>query len=234
MDLKDVKALITGGSSGIGYAVAKALIEAGGKVAICGRNEEKLNKAASELGATPIVCDVADEAQVAAMIAKTVESLGGYNVLINNAAYGYMSPLPDIDLAKFNELIAANLTGAMLVARESAKVFIPQKSGNIINVASTAGGRGYPNGTPYVASKFALRGMTECWRAELRKHEIRVMLINPSEVQTNFATAAGYPRDFNEKKLVAEDIAHAVPMMLSMNDRGFTTELTVFATNPDG
>lgn len=232
MDLKQAKVLITGGSSGIGYATAKALIAAGAKVAICGRNAERLNKAAEELGATPIQCDVADEAQVISMVEQTVEKLGGYNVLINNAAYGYGAPLTEIDTESFNKLLAANLTGAMLVARETAKVFIPQKSGNIINIASTSGLKGGPNGTAYCATKFALRGMNECWRAELRPHNIRVMLINPSEVQTNFFAAYGKERPFNESKLIAEDIAHTIPMMLSMHDRGFTTELTVFATNP--
>ena len=82
------------------------------------------------------------------------------------------------------------------------------------------------------SSKFALRGMTECWRYELRKHNIRVMLVNPSEVVTSFAAAAGFAQKDNPSKLRAEDIAHAVRGALEMNDRGFTTELTVFATNP--
>ena len=94
--------------------------------------------------------------------------------------------------------------------------------------------RGFPGGTAYVASKFALGGMTECWRAELRKHEVRVMQINPSEVLTDFSSAAGYDQKRSEKKLRSREIAHAILGMLSMDDRGFTTELTVFATNPDG
>ena len=106
-------------------------------------------------------------------------------------------------------------------------------SGQIVNVSSTAGSRGFAGGTAYVASKFALGGMTECWRAELRKHDIRVMQVNPSEVLTNFSTAAGGSQKPSERKLRSEEIAHAIASMLSMDDRGFTTELTVFATNPD-
>ena len=84
-----------------------------------------------------------------------------------------------------------------------------------------------------MATKFALKGMTECWRAELRKHNIRVMLINPSEVQTNFLPNAGrQARPKNDTKLEAEEIAHVVLSMLEMRDRGFITEATVFATNP--
>ena len=81
-------------------------------------------------------------------------------------------------------------------------------------------------------AKFALRGMTECWRAELRKHNIRVFLINPSEVITSFGAAAGIEQKENPTKLQPEDIARAVKAVLEMDDRGFTTELTVFATNP--
>ena len=88
-------------------------------------------------------------------------------------------------------------------------------------------------GTPYVASKFALRGMTECWRTELRNYNIRVILINPSEVQTEFVVNSGRPkREFNPTKLLPVDIAHSVLSSLEMNERGFVTELTVFATNP--
>lgn len=105
----------------------------------------------------------------------------------------------------------------------------------MINIASTAGVRGAPNGTAYYGSEFALRGMTECWRAELRKNNVRVMLMNPSEVITNFGATAGFP-GFSERstegKLRGEEIANAVKSVIEMDDRGFTVELTVFATNP--
>ena len=125
------------------------------------------------------------------------------------------------------------LLGAMLMARESARHFVQRNTGNIVNVSSTAGRKGFAEGTAYVASKFALGGMTECWRAELRVHNIRVMQINPSEVLTRFSATAGYDQAQSQRKLRAVEIAHAILGMLSMDDRGFTTELTVFATNPD-
>jgi len=129
-------------------------------------------------------------------------------------------------------VFATNVTGAMLMAREAAKHFIARQRGNIVNIASTAALRGAPNGTAYYASKFALRGMTECWRAELRRHNIRVFLINPSEVLTNFSATAGLAQKENPTKLRAEDIAYIVKAVLEMDDRGFTPELSVFATNP--
>jgi len=119
------------------------------------------------------------------------------------------------------------------MAREAAKHFIKRNRGNIINIASTAALRGAPNGTAYYASKFALRGMTECWRGELRKHNIRVMLVNPSEVLTNFAATAGFPQKASGGKLRGDEIAHAVKAILEMDDRGFTVEMSVFATNPE-
>jgi 3-oxoacyl-[acyl-carrier protein] reductase len=141
-------------------------------------------------------------------------------------------PLLEMDLAGFENTFATNVTGAMLMAREASKYFVTRKKGNIVNIGSTASHRGAPNGTAYYATKFALRGMTECWRQELRKYNIRVMLVNPSEVVTNFGAAAGFEQKDNPSKLRPADIAHAVLAVLEMEDRGFTTELTVFATNP--
>jgi 3-oxoacyl-[acyl-carrier protein] reductase len=118
------------------------------------------------------------------------------------------------------------------MAREAAKQFIAQDGGNMVNISSTAGLRGGPGGTAYYSSKFALRGMTECWRAELRRHNVRVMLVNPSEVQTRFAEVAGYDQKPSPNKLVPEDIAAAIVGALEIEDRGFIPEFSVFATNP--
>jgi 3-oxoacyl-[acyl-carrier protein] reductase len=232
MDLKNAYALVTGGSSGIGYETARELAAAGAKVAICGRRADRLMQAANDLGVLGIPCDISEEAAVKSLVRRVIAELGDYNVLINNAAFGYSSPLLDIDTNKFTRLLATNVTGTMYVTRESAKHFVDRQYGNIVNVGSTSGSRGYIGGTAYVASKFALRGMTECWRGELRKHNIRVMLVNPSEVLTGFAATAGFPQKATEGKLRGDEIAHAVKAMLEMDDRGFTVEVAVFATNP--
>jgi 3-oxoacyl-[acyl-carrier protein] reductase len=232
MNLKDKVALVTGGSAGIGQAIAKDLIEAGAKVAITGRDASRLQRAAKTMGVHVIQADVSKEADVERAYADVLKTFGDLDILINNAGSGVFKALVDFDLKSFENVFATNVTGAMLMAREAAKIFVKRNRGDIINIASTAAYRGAPNGTAYYASKFALRGMTECWRGELRKHNIRVMLINPSEVITSFATAAGFEQKDNPSKLRPEDIAHAVRSVLEMNDRGFTTELTVFATNP--
>jgi 3-oxoacyl-[acyl-carrier protein] reductase len=229
MKITDVHALVTGGSSGIGLEIAKQLRMRGAQVVICGRDAAKLEKAAKEIDAIPIVADVANEAEVVKLIAETIAKMPGYNVLVNNAGFGSFAPLVDTSLEEMQRVFATNVFGAMVAGRESARHFIKQNTGNIINISSTAGTRGFAGGTAYCASKFALSAMTECWRAELRKSNVRVMQINPSEVQTEFFKG----RAFSERKLQSLEIAHAALSMLEMEDRGFITELSVWATNPE-
>ncbi len=229
----NIKALVTGGSSGIGKATAKAIIEQGGRAVIAARTTEKLEKTAKNIEAIPITCDVGIEEEVINLVRDTIEALGGFNVLINNAGYGHFEKLVDLSPSDFEDQLRVNTIGAMMVARESACHFIDNNYGNIINVASTAGKKGFEGGTAYTASKFALSGMTECWRSELRKHNIRVMQINPSEVQTRFFEEAGMDsRAFNETKLVPDDIAQTICSMLQLPDRAFIPETGVWATNP--
>ena len=232
MNLTDKIALVTGGSSGIGRAIAEALIRAGAKVAITGRDQTKLENTAKAIRAHAIQADVSKEQDVERTYKEVLDTFGDLDILVNNAGLGVFKPLVEMDLASFERVLATNVTGAMLMGREAAKVFVARNAGNIVNIASTASLRGAAHGTAYMTSKFALRGMTECWRAELRKHNVRVMQINPSEVITAFAATAGFEQAAHPSKLQAEDIAHMVKAVLEMHDRGFTTELTVFATNP--
>jgi 3-oxoacyl-[acyl-carrier protein] reductase len=230
MELKDKAALVTGGSRGIGKAVAAALVEAGARVAITGRDEKTLARAAKEVGAIAIQGDVGVEADAVRATREAIEKLRGLDILINNAGIGHFAPLVDTDLARFEEVLKVNVTGAMLMAREAARHFVRQGSGNIVNVSSTAGLKGMARGSAYSGSKFALRGMTECWREELRRHNVRVTLVNPSEVQTGFG-GRELP-ELNPKKLTANEIADAILGVLRIDDRGFVPELAVFATNP--
>jgi 3-oxoacyl-[acyl-carrier protein] reductase len=232
MNLKNSVALITGGSSGIGRSIAQSLVSSGARVAITGRDERKLAETARELGVHAIHADVAVEADVERSYRDVLQKFGDLDILVNNAGSGVFKNLVDMGKKEFEDVFATNVTGAMLMAREAAKHFVKKQRGNIVNIASTAGLRGAPNGTAYYASKFALRGMTECWRAELRKYNIRVILVNPSEVVTNFFATAGLPQKANETKLRGEDIAYVVKAMLEMEDRGFAPEVSIFATNP--
>ena len=233
MTLKDKVVLITGGSTGIGLATAKMAKERGAKVLITGRNLDKLKRAADEHDLDFFNSDVSDEQQVLKTYEYMNSNYENLDVLVNNAGFGYFEGIETLDKSKFDSVLGTNVVGAALMTREATKIFKNQIYGNIVNIASTAALKGFAGGTAYVATKFALRGMSECWRAELRKYNVRVILVNPSEVQTEFVTNAGFEeRNFNPTKLVSEDIAHSIITALEIDDRGFIPELTVFATNP--
>jgi 3-oxoacyl-[acyl-carrier protein] reductase len=233
VDLKNAAVLVTGGSCGIGFETARLLRERGARVAICARHSDMLESAAKQVGAFPVVADVSNEDDVLRLIAAVVKEYGDYNVLINNAGFGIFAPLIEQTAEEFFRVWQTNVLGAMLVARESARHFIGRSYGNIVNIASTAAQRGFANGSAYCSSKFALHALTECWRAELRQHNIRVMQVNPSEVQTSFGNAESKPvKPQNPSKLIADDVARVIVGMLEVEDRGFVTEATLWATNP--
>jgi 3-oxoacyl-[acyl-carrier protein] reductase len=233
VDLKKAAVLVTGGSCGIGFETARILRERGARVAICARHNDMLQSAAKQLDVLPIVADVGKEDDVLRMIAEVVKEFDDYNVLVNNAGFGAFAPLVELTADEFFRVWQTNVLGAMLVARESAKHFVYRGYGNIVNISSTAGQRGVANGSAYCSSKSALHALTECWRAELRQHNIRVMQVNPSEVLTSFGEGQSSPsKADNPTKLHAQDIAHVIASMLEGEDRGFVTESTIWATNP--
>ena len=232
MDLQGAKALVTGGSEGIGKAIAVALKREGADVVITGRRADVLEAAAEEIGVGWSVGDVGDEDDAIRTVRDFVEQHGRLDILVNNAGFGRFAPLVEMELSDMEAVYRTNVFGAFLMAREAAKVFVRQGSGNLINISSTSGLKGGRGSTAYSSSKFALRGMTECWRDELRRHDVRVMLINPSEVLTDFGSKAGFQQEQSPKKLRGREIADATVGALKIDDRGFIPEFSVFATNP--
>ena len=232
MQLKGAVALVTGASEGIGRAIAEALAREGCSVTITGRREKELRATAGAIGAESIVGDVGQEADAVRTVSTVVERHGRLNILVNNAGYGLFKPLVDTSLEELESMYRTNVFGPFLMAREAARHFIAQGSGEMINIASTSSLKGSASRTAYGSSKFALRGMTECWRDELRKHNVRVMLVNPSEVMTAFAAKAGSPREPSDKKLRPKEIADAIIGALKIDSRAFVPEFSVFATNP--
>lgn len=233
MNIKDSTFLVTGGSAGIGKATAKLLVEKGGKVAITGRDKSKMEKVAKEIGAFAIHADVALENDAHKTYELFLKQFGRLDCLINNAGIGdAWNEITELDMKAFHKVYDINVFGAALMASEAAKLFKKQKSGNIINIASTAGTKGFANGTVYSSSKFALRGMTQCWQAELRKYNVRVILVNPSEVTTAFGDNERNEKPEVKNKLRPLEIAHTIVSALEMDDRGFIPEVTVWATNP--
>lgn len=232
MKIQGSKALITGGSEGIGRGIAEALKEKGAEVVITGRHQDKLKDAAEEIGVGHIAGDVGVEADAVRTVEEFVDRHGRIDLLVNNAGFGRFAPLVEMSLEDLESVFRTNVFGAFLMAREAAKHFIEQGSGNLVNISSTSGLKGGKNSTAYSSSKFALRGMTECWRDELRRHNVRVMLVNPSEVQTAFFSKVGYEQEESPKKLRPREIADAIVGALELDDRGFIPEFSVFATNP--
>jgi 3-oxoacyl-[acyl-carrier protein] reductase len=233
MNLKGAKVLLTGGSSGLGKAMAELLIEKGAKVLMTGRDEEKLLEVATELGAIPFQADVSKQEDVDATYEYCEEKLGGLDVMINNAGIGTRrDTIDELDVEDMIELYNVNVFGAVRMAKEAAKIFRKQKSGNIVNIASTAALKGYEGGSIYSSSKFALRGLSMSWQAELRRDNIRVFNINPSYVPTAFNQPERKERELEDNKLTPNEIAHAVVAVLEMDDRGYIPELSVHATNP--
>ena len=233
MQIKNSTFLVTGGSLGIGKATAKLLIEKGGKVAITGRNKSRLEKAAKEIAAFPINADAGKPEDIKITYDEFLNQFKKLDCLVNNAGIGgRWNQLTELELDDFMDVYSVNVFGAAMMAKYAANIFKKQNYGNIINIASTAATKGYANGTVYSSSKFALRGMTQCWQAELRKYNVRVILINPSEVITAFGNDEGKERSEIPNKLRSIEIAHTIVSTLEMDDRGFIPEVTVWATNP--
>ncbi|MFT5228283.1 MAG: 3-oxoacyl-[acyl-carrier protein] reductase [Urechidicola sp.] len=233
MELNNSTVLITGGSSGIGKETARQFILKGAKVVITGRDNDKLKHVAKEIGAIPLLFDISDFSSIHEMANKSISLLGGkIDVLVNNAGIGVFPKLGEINIEDLQSVYSTNVFGLALLTQEIVKTFKIQNYGNIINIGSSASLKGFEGGSIYAASKFAVRGMTQSWQAELRKFNIRVSLVNPSEVATAFATTNREEREEMSNKLGSEEIAHSILAVVEMRDKGFIPEINVWATNP--
>ena len=182
-------ALVTGGGRGLGYFAAEGLAEAGADVAICGRNPEVLEAARERLAATgrrciAFECDVTDEPQVVAAVARMRAEYGRCDILVNNAGVGGIVPSDQMTLAAWNEMLNVNLAGMFLCCREFGKLMIEQRSGNIINFSSENGQVGFGFGmAAYATSKIGAVGLTRSLAVEWGKHGIRVNAILPGNME---------------------------------------------------
>jgi len=221
--------LITGGSQGIGAALVEAASKAGHKVVFTGRNASAIEATARQTGAVGVRADVGVTDDNARTFDAAMQQMGGIDVLVNNAAHDYRAEIGSLDLAKMKALFETNVFGLVDITNRIVPQMKERKSGDIINIASTSGMKGAASATPYAASKWAVRGISQCWQAELRPHGIRVISICPSEVQTTFGGKTGRN---NPNKLYAIDIAETIVAALNMPRRVLWPELAVFASNP--
>jgi 3-oxoacyl-[acyl-carrier protein] reductase len=221
--------LITGGSQGIGAALVELARKAGHDVVFTGRNEPLIATVAQRTGAHGLQADVSVGDDNARTVAACREHMGGIDVLVNNAGYAYRAEIGALDVDAMKAMFDTNVFGLVDITNRVVPLMKAQGAGDIVNLASTSGMKGAAAGTSYSASKWAVRGISQCWQAELRPHGIRVTCVCPSEVQTNFGGNAGRN---NPNKLYAEDIAETIMAVLDMPRRALWPELAVFANNP--
>ncbi|RCW41500.1 3-ketoacyl-ACP reductase [Paenibacillus prosopidis] len=238
MELKNRAAIITGAGKGIGKAIAAALAEEGVNLGLVARTSADLEALQAELTDTYGVkvaitaADISVKAEVDRAVASLKESLGSIDILINNAGIASFGTLLDMEPEQWERIIQTNLMGTYYVTRAALPTMVEQSSGSIINIASTAGERGFATGSAYCASKFAVLGLTEALMQEVRKSNIRVTALTPSTVNTELATNAGLKIGDEDRMMQAEDVAELVLATLKLPDRVFLKSAGIWTTNP--
>ena len=221
--------LITGGSQGIGTATVERARSAGHEVVFTGRDPGRIGEVARRTGAHGLAADVASAEDNARTVEACLAHMGGVDVLVNNAGYAYRGDIGELDVDEMRKMFEVNVFGLVDLSNRVVPLMKAQGEGDIVNIASTSGMKGSASSTAYAGSKWAVRGISQCWQAELRPHSIRVISLCPSEVQTEFGGRTGRN---NPNKLFAADIADTIMAALEMPRRALWPELAVFATNP--
>ncbi|UBV44750.1 3-ketoacyl-ACP reductase (plasmid) [Deinococcus taeanensis] len=238
MELKGKIVLITGAGKGIGKAVAQALAQEGAHLALLARERATLERVAHDLttryGIRTHVesVDVSDREAVEAAVQRAARTLGGLDVLVNNAGTATFGSVLDMDPGEWERMIRVNLLGTYHVTRAALPHLIARGAGSIINVASTAGEKGAPNASAYAASKAGVIAFTESLMAEVRKHDIRVILLNPSTVNTDLAASLGLKIGEEDRMLQAGDVAEVLVSALRLPQRALIRNLSLLTTNP--
>jgi NAD(P)-dependent dehydrogenase (short-subunit alcohol dehydrogenase family) len=214
-EFKDKVAVVTGGSRGIGFSIAQALLAEGAKVFICGRDPNALQAALEKLRATApanvdgSAADVRNYEDCRKLVRAGAERFGGLDILVNNAGVGVFKPIDQLSVEEWDATIQTNLCGVFYCCREAIPLMRKRGGGYIFNISSLAGVNALPGGAAYNASKFGLNGFSEAMMQDVRYDGIRVSYLMPGSVATDFAAAPG-SRPRESWKLTGEDIAKAV------------------------
>ena len=237
-DLKNKKAIITGGGRGLGKATAIAFAKEGIDIAITGRNEAVLKETVSELEAFGInamysVFDVSRYENVKTGIKSIVNTLGSVDILVNNAGIAAFGTFNDMEVSQWSQIIQTNLMGMYYVTKEVLPHLINQNEGDIINVSSTAGLNGNANISAYSASKFAVIGMSDSLMKEVRKNNIRVCTLTPSTIESDMSIELGIAnKDSHDSVLQPEDFAELIVAGLKLPRRAMLKSASLWSTNP--
>ena len=237
-DLSGQVALVTGGSRGIGLAVAEALLTAGANVAITGRDKAQLETARAQLTRDAgtarlevVRADVRSASDAEMAVATTVERLGGLDILVNNAGVGIFRDVAAMDESSWNDVIGTNLSGVFFFCH-AAITHLRRRGGWIINISSLAGKNPFPGGAAYCASKAGLNAFSEALMQEVRHDNIRVICVLPGSVATEFSggTAPGGPAAV--WKLAPEDVAEVVVDLLAHPARSLPSRVELRPSRP--
>jgi len=237
-DLKNRVAIVTGGSRGIGHAIAAALLTRGADVVVSGRDQTDLDGVAADLaGAFPeggrvlgVRCDVRRPDDCRHLIEETVHTMGRLDILINNAGVGAFSPVETLEIEDWNRVIETNLGGVFFCSHYAIPHLREAGGGWIVNIGSLAGKNAFPGGAAYNASKFGLVGFTEALMQEVRHDGIRVSSIMPGSVATEFAGPNAGRGD--EWKIQPEDLGQIVLDLLDTPARTLPSRIEVRPARP--
>jgi 3-oxoacyl-[acyl-carrier protein] reductase len=233
MNFAAQKILITGGSSGIGKATARKLLEMGADVLITGPREDRVKATAEKLGCRWIDADVSRQADVDRTFQWVADNWDNQlDVVINNAGVGEFAPIEQAPMESYHRVFGVNFFGPVMMSKKAISLFRERGKGCILNIGASSALKGFANGSMYASSKFALRGFTECLREEVRKYNIRVFFVNPSEVSTALGNPERLERARVPSKLNPDHLAGAILYLLAMPEDAFIPEISVWATNP--
>ncbi|MDE3236102.1 MAG: 3-ketoacyl-ACP reductase [Bacteroidota bacterium] len=235
--LQGKNALITGAGKGIGQAIAIALAKEGVNVGLIARTEKDLLQVAEQAAVYNVktaiaTADVSDIQSVNSAVNGIQSQLGAIDILINNAGTAAFGKFLELEPAEWEKQIKVNLFGVYYVTRAVLPQMIERKTGDIINVSSTAGLKGNAVTSAYSASKFGVMGLTDSLMQEVRKHNIRVTALTPSTVVTELAKSANLINNNDDRLMHPEDFAELIIAHLKLNRRVFVKDAAIWSTNP--
>lgn len=233
-----IRAIVTGGTKGIGYAIAKSVLASGGRVMITGRSQAGVDQAVRTLSASATdkagiagaAVDVRDRTATDALVADAARRFGGLDLLVNNAGVGQFSDVASMSDADWDQTIATNLTGVFYCTRAAIPAMKSSGGGWIINIASLAGRNYFPRGAAYCASKAGLVAFSESLMQEVRYDNIRVSVIMPGSVATEFGGDA--PTADDDWKLSPDDVAEVVVDLLRHPRRSLPSKIEIRPSQP--
>jgi NAD(P)-dependent dehydrogenase (short-subunit alcohol dehydrogenase family) len=236
LDLSNKIAIVTGGTKGIGRAIAESLVSAGAGVAITARNDDEIGKTVAELKtlgagtAAGYVCDVRDYEQVKSVVAEVAKEFGGLDILINNAGVGIFASVESMSVEDFRAVLETNVFGVFYCCHEAIPLMKQRGGGYIINISSLAGANPHAEMAAYNASKFGLNGFSEALMQEVRHDGIKVSYIMPGSVNTAFGGEE--PSDEKSWQLQPHDIAQVVIDLLAYPDRALPSRIEIRPSRP--